>query len=115
MKWFAGLLFLVLLGTQFRLWWSDSGVRDASRLRQSVEQARLQNQRLSERNQQMAEQVRDLKQGTAAIEELARSELGLIVPREIYYQVVEAAPSASAASAASLAPSAPPTAPAAER
>ena len=109
MKWFAGLLFLVLLGTQFRLWWSDSGVRDVSRLRQSVEQARLQNQRLSERNQQMVEQVRDLKQGTAAIEELARSELGLIAPRETYSQVVEAAPATLAA------PSAPTTAPAADR
>jgi hypothetical protein len=55
------------------------------------------------------EQVRDLKQGTAAIEELARSELGLIAPRETYYQVVEAAPAALAA------PSAPQTAPAADR
>jgi cell division protein FtsB len=109
MKWFAGLLFLVLLGTQFRLWWSDSGVRDVSRLRQSVAEARLQNQQLSERNRQMAEQVRDLKQGTAAIEELARSELGLIVPRETYYQVVEPAPAASAAL------SAPQAAPAADR
>jgi cell division protein FtsB len=109
MKWFAGLLFLVLLGTQFRLWLSDSGVRDVSRLRQSVAEARLHNQQLAERNRQMVEQVRDLKQGTAAIEELARSELGLIAPRETYYQVVEAAPPASAA------PSAPPTAPAADR
>ena len=92
MKWFAGLLFLVLLGTQFRLWWSDSGVRDVSRLAHAVAAAKLQNQHLAERNQQMAEQVRDLKQGTAAIEELARSELGLIVPRETYYQVVEPAP-----------------------
>ncbi len=109
MKWFAGLLFLVLLGTQFRLWWSDSGVRDVSRLRQSVAEARLQNQQLSERNQQMAEQVRDLKQGTAAIEELARSELGLIAPSETYYQVVEPAPAASAG------PSAPQAAPAVDR
>jgi len=103
MKWFAGLLFLVLLGTQFRLWWSDSGVRDVSRLAQAVAEAKLQNQHLAEHNRQMAEQVRDLKQGTAAIEELARSELGLIVPLETYYQVVEPAPAV------------PQTAPAADR
>ena len=60
MKWFAGLLLVVLLFTQLRLWWSDSGVRDVARLRRSVAEARLQNDKLAERNQQMAEQVRDL-------------------------------------------------------
>ncbi len=47
-----------------------------------------ENQQLVERNQQLAAEVRNLKQGFEALEERARSELGLIAANETYYQVV---------------------------
>ncbi len=49
---------------------------------------RVENQRLVARNQQLAAEVRNLKQGFEALEERARSELGLIRGNETYYQVV---------------------------
>jgi len=88
MKWLAAALLLVILGTQYRLWLSDSGVREIGQLQQDIAAQRAHNEQLATHNRQMAEEVRDLKQGDAAIEERARSELGLISADENYYQVV---------------------------
>ena len=48
-----------------------------------------------QRNSRLAAEVQDLKSGTAAIEERARSDLGMIGPNETFYQVVEPAPAAT--------------------
>jgi cell division protein FtsB len=88
MKWLGAALLLVILGTQYRLWLSDSGIHEIGQLQQSISEQQARNDRLAERNRQMAEEVRDLKQGTAAIEERARSDLGLINADENYYQVI---------------------------
>ena len=94
MKWLAIALGVVLAILQYRLWLSDSGVRELVRMRAAVTQQRAQNATLGERNQQLAAEVRDLKTGMAAIEERARSELGMIAGNETYYQVVPAKPGA---------------------
>jgi cell division protein FtsB len=90
MKWFAAALGLALLLLQYRLWFSEDGVRGVIQMQSSVETQRGQNDRLSERNLQLAAEVRDLKQGYAALEERARSDLGMIAGNETYYQVVPA-------------------------
>ena len=106
MKWLGAALLLVILGTQYRLWLSDSGLHEIGQLQQSISEQRSHNDKLAERNRQMAEEVRDLKQGTAAVEERARSDLGLINADENYYQVITtpagagAAPQAPAVAAA---------------
>jgi cell division protein FtsB len=69
------------------------------------------NQRLSERNRKLAAEVHDLKQGYSALEERARSDLGMVADNETYYQVVPASP---AGSPPAPAPPAPPAMPAAE-
>ena len=53
---------------------------------------RRENAELEARNQQMVAEVADLKAGMAAIEERARSELGMIGRNETFYQVVPARP-----------------------
>ena len=68
------------------------------------------NEGLRQRNQALAAEVKDLKDGEAAIEERARSELGMIKPGETFYRVVEDAPPLPPAVAA---PSTEPEAPAA--
>lgn len=107
MKWLAMALGLVILATQYRLWISGDGVREVVQLRQAVATQRAENDRLAERNRQLAEEVRDLKQGYSALEERARSELGMVAANETYFQVVPPAPSGVAR------PSGPVTAPSA--
>ncbi len=103
MKWLAIALGLVIAVLQYRLWLSDSGVRELSRMQASVAQQRAQNAVLVDRNRQLAAEVRDLKTGMAALEERARSELGMIAGNETYYQVVPAQPAAARSAAAQVA------------
>jgi len=63
-------------------------------MQEAVTEQRGQNSVLVERNRQLAAEVRDLKTGMAALEERARSELGMIAANETYYQVVPAKPDA---------------------
>ncbi|MGQ0836234.1 MAG: cell division protein FtsB [Gammaproteobacteria bacterium] len=94
MKWLAIALLLVVTLLQHRLWLSDDGVRDLGRLKAAVAAQRAENQRLTDRNLQLAAEVRDLKSGMAALEERARSELGMVADGETFYQVVPPSPPA---------------------
>ena len=88
MKWLALGLLTVVLGLQYRLWLSGDGVREVARLSEAVERQKAENEELVARNQQMVAEVSDLKAGMTAIEERARSELGMIGRNETFYQVV---------------------------
>jgi cell division protein FtsB len=113
MKWLAFALVAIVLATQYRLWLSADGWREAARLEQSVATQKAENERLAQRNQQLAAEVRDLKQGFAALEERARSELGMIGRNETFFQVV--APQKAQVPAEPAAPAEPPTRTAATR
>jgi cell division protein FtsB len=102
-KWLAIALGVVIAILQYRLWLSDSGVRELGRMQDAVTQQHAQNAVLVERNRQLAAEVRDLKTGMAALEERARSELGMIASNETYYQVVPAKPDAPRSPAAQVA------------
>ena len=101
MKWLTAALITALLLLQYRLWFSNDGVRDALRLKAEVAEQQQQNATLAERNRQLAAEVHDLKQGYAALEERARADLGMIAGNETFYQVVPpAAPAAAPTDAA---------------
>jgi cell division protein FtsB len=93
MKWLAAALALVLILLQYRIWVSDNGVRQVEHLRQAVAAQQAEDTQLAERNRQLAAEVRDLKTGMDALEERARSDLGMIGRNETFYQVVPARPS----------------------
>ena len=82
-------LALMLVALQAKLWLGSGGLPDARALRQTVEQQRAENKRLQERNDALSAEVEDLKSGEAAVEERARSELGMVKPGETFYRVVE--------------------------
>lgn len=88
MKWLAAALFVVVVLLQSRLWLSGSGVQELTRLEAAVAQQRGEDERLAERNRQLAAEVRDLKSSFGALEERARSDLGMIANNETFYQVV---------------------------
>lgn len=89
MKVFAAALLLVLAGLQYRLWVSDDGLRSVLNLRRSVAAQKAENASLTQRNAQLAAEVKDLKGGTAAVEERARTDLGMVGRDETFYQIVE--------------------------
>jgi cell division protein FtsB len=84
------ILLLVLLALQFKLWFGEGGYRNVQRLAQRVEEQAQENELLAQRNRELQAEVEDLRQGMEAIEERARSELGLIKENEEFYQVVPA-------------------------
>jgi cell division protein FtsB len=94
-------LVALLAFLQYRLWWGEGGRRSVANLHQQVEQQAHENKGLQQRNAALAAEVEDLKSGEAAVEERARSELGMIKPGETFYRVVE--PQTAAADAASSA------------
>jgi cell division protein FtsB len=87
----AVLLVLVLV-LQFKLWFGDGGLLEVRKLRQEIAVQQEENAALRERNAALEAEVTDLRQGLAAIEERARSELGMVVRGETFYQLVEEPP-----------------------
>jgi len=83
------VLIVVLLGLlavlQARLWISEDGFSEASRLKAQVELQRNENAELADRNARLEAEVEDLRSGFAALEERARSDLGLVGPDESFY------------------------------
>jgi cell division protein FtsB len=78
-----GLLLVVLL-LQYLLWFGDSGWLGVWEYDRKLEQIQEENQRIKQQNAALEAEVRDLKGGYDAIEESARSELGMIKPGEIF-------------------------------
>ncbi len=89
MKWLILALSLVLIGLQYRLWISDGSLADVVRLNQKIAKQQVENERLQERNRILAAEVRALKNGLDAIEERARTDMGMIKKGETFYMVVE--------------------------
>ena len=89
LRYIALLLLILLLALEVKLWTGDWSMREVWRLRQRVSEQKLENQKLKQRNEALSAEVQDLKNGKEAIEERARSELGLVKPGETFYQVVE--------------------------
>ncbi|WP_158884256.1 cell division protein FtsB [Rhodanobacter sp. L36] len=89
LRWVALILFLVLIGLQLKLWSGNGSMREVDSLRVAVKKQSEENTRLQQRNQALGADVLDLKNGDQAVEARARTELGLIKPGEVFYQVVE--------------------------
>lgn len=81
------LLVVIVLALQFRLWVSSGGMREVWRLRNQVAAQQEVNEGLKERNRALAGEVQDLKDGKSAIEERARTDLGMVGPNETFFQV----------------------------
>ena len=105
MRIFAVILAAALILLQYRLWLSDQGMREVTRLQAAVATQQAINREQRERNRQLLAEVADLKGGMTALEERARSELGMVGNAETFYQVVSAAtPVPTAATPVTAAP-----------
>ena len=87
----ALVLLVLLLALQVKLWVGAGGWGEVEALEATVAKQREENAKLEQRNAALNAEVDDLKSGRAAIEERARSELGMIKPGETFYRTVEPA------------------------
>jgi cell division protein FtsB len=90
MRFLLAILLLVLIALQVKMWFGESGYRDVKRLALRVEEQTMENETLAQRNRELQAEVEDLRQGLHAVEERARSELGMVKENEEFYQVVPA-------------------------
>ena len=88
MRILLAFLILLLILLQYKLWLGEGGYSDVRRLQLRVTEQAQENAQLIQRNRQLEAEVEDLRQGYDAIEERARSELGMIKKEEEFYQVV---------------------------
>jgi cell division protein FtsB len=82
---FLGALLCLFAVLQVRLWVSEDGFREMSRLHNQVALQQNENRELAARNARLDAEVKDLTRGFAAVEERARSDLGLVAPEESFY------------------------------
>jgi cell division protein FtsB len=84
------LIFVVLIALlQYPLWLGKGSWLKVWELSHQIDEQKGFNDQLKLRNQQLDEEVRDLKQGVTAIEERARVELGMVKQDEVFYQTVD--------------------------
>jgi len=89
MKALAALLGALILLIQYPLWVGKGGWLRAWQLDGEVANQNAKNVQLEARNAALAAEVSDLKQGSEAIEERARRELGMVRADEVFFQYVE--------------------------
>jgi cell division protein FtsB len=89
MKWFLGILLVLLCALQYRLWIGEGSLAQANRLEQELKVQQAENDRLLERNRIIHVEVEDLKTGLDTIEERARKDIGLIKKDETFYMLLD--------------------------
>jgi cell division protein FtsB len=87
MKVLAGILVALILAIQHPLWLGKGGWLRVADVDQQLAAQNVKNERLEVRNAALAAEVKDLKQGSEAIEERARYELGMVKNDEVFFQV----------------------------
>lgn len=88
-KHIINIVLVVLLGAlQYRLWFGKHSVLDLWESQAYIVERQQQNANLMQRNKLLAADIEDLKIGLEAIEERARTELGLIKQGEVFYRIL---------------------------
>ena len=87
MRWLALVFVLLIAALQYPMWLGKGGWLQVRELSREVGAQHAANATLKDRNAALDAEVRDLKTGSEAIEERARSELGMVRRDEVFFQV----------------------------
>jgi cell division protein FtsB len=87
MRWITLGLAALLVLVQAELWFGRGGVPRMVELQRKLTVQKSTNDAARHRNEQLAAEVSDLKEGLEMVEEKARFELGMIKPDEIFVQL----------------------------
>lgn len=82
----------LLLVLHAQLWLGRGSVPQVSALKRELANTEQSNQEARARNERLANEVQDLQEGLDMVEELARQELGMVKPNEIFVQITTARP-----------------------
>lgn len=88
MKLIIGILLIMLISLQYKLWIADRSLTQVHHLQKQKQDIITKNKTLKARNATLFSEIANLKQGLGTIEEYARSEMGLIKKGETFYQLV---------------------------
>lgn len=89
MKLLFAFIVFVIVTLQYQLWLGEDSIRALNMLEVDLDAQRQGNADLIERNRLVEIEVLDLKNGLEAVEERARSELGMIRKGEVFYLIVD--------------------------
>ncbi len=89
MRILVAILFFLLLFLQYRLWVGEGSLAEVNNLENEITRQEAALVDLKNRNRALQAEVEDLRSGSAALEERARSELGMIKEGEVFYQVID--------------------------
>lgn len=92
MRYFLATLIILIALVQWVLWFGNDGIIDLWESRQNLQALKLENSELEYRNNELKAEVIDLQTGLQAVEERARSELGLVKQDETFIQIIEQKP-----------------------
>jgi cell division protein FtsB len=87
-----GLLITLLLVLHAQLWFGRGSVPKVSHMKSELVVLDSVNRQAQLRNDRLANEVRDLQEGLGMVEELARQDLGMVRPNEIFVQIAQKKP-----------------------
>ena len=86
-RWVTALLVGLLVVVHGQMWFGRGSVTQVQELRNELAAQKQANELARQQNEQLANEVRDLREGLEMVEEKARSELGMVKPNEIFVQI----------------------------
>ena len=87
LRWLVPLLLLLFFLLQYRLWVGEGSLAEVATLEREIAEERLNIGKLQRRNMEMQAEIDSFKNDLEAVEERARSDLGMIREGEIYFQI----------------------------
>ena len=91
-RFIPALLIALLLILHAQLWFGRGRVAQVAHMKQQLAAQNETNEASRLRNEQLSSEVRDLQEGLDMVEELARQELGMVKPNEIFVQIAKSKP-----------------------
>ena len=88
-RFIPGLLITLLIVLHAQLWLGRGSVPQVAQMKQQLAALEQSNREARMRNDQVANELRDLQEGLDMIEELARQDLGMVKPNEIFVQIAK--------------------------
>ncbi len=88
MRLFGFIMLFAIMYLSYDIYFGRNGILEYQAVSAKLKEAQAKSELLTKRNVALQEELDDLQQGSIAVEELARSELGLIKEGEVFYRVI---------------------------